>query len=138
MKRMFLAVAWCCFTILTAFAQSKNSPYIDTANMDRSVKPGDNFYRYANGNWLKNNPVPSSKTRWGSFDVLREESSNRLKKLLETAGSTKNPDRATQIIGDFYKSGMDSSAIEAKGYQPIKADLDRLAGINSTSQLLSE
>jgi putative endopeptidase len=137
-----VAFATLAFSIAATAAdgiRSNEKPkYIDKKNMDPSVKPGDNFYRYANGNWLKNNPVPASKTRWGSFDILREESSNRLKKLLETAGATKNPDRPTQIIGDFYKSGMDSLAIEAKGYQPIKADLDRLAGINSTSQLLSE
>jgi putative endopeptidase len=137
-----VAFATLAFSIAATAAdgiRSNEKPkYIDKKNMDPSVKPGDNFYRYANGNWLKNNPVPASKTRWGSFDILREESSNRLKKLLETAGATKTPDRPTQIIGDFYKSGMDSLAIEAKGYQPIKADLDRLAGINSTSQLLSE
>ncbi len=47
--------------------------FIDGANMDLAVKPGDNFYLYVNGNWIKNNPVPASKTRWGSFDVLREQ-----------------------------------------------------------------
>src|SRR5665213_1159636 len=100
-----------------------------------SVKPGDNFYLYVNGNWIKNNPVPSSKTRWGSFDELREESSKHLRTLLEDA--TKNPkrDRLTQMIGDFYASGMDSAAIEKKEYQPIEADLKRLNNINSTQDM---
>ena len=62
--------------------------YIDKSNMDLSVKPGDNFYLYANGNWIKNNPIPASKTRWGSFDVLREESLQRLRSLLDEAGPT--------------------------------------------------
>ena len=57
--------------------------YIDKSNMDLKTKPGNNFYGYANGNWVKNNPVPASKTRWGSFDELREESSKRLQSLLE-------------------------------------------------------
>ena len=57
--------------------------YIDRENMDLSVKPGDNFYLYANGAWLKNNPVPASKTRWGSFDVLRQTSLERLKLLVQ-------------------------------------------------------
>jgi len=121
----------------------KNTPpekkkYIDKANMDLSVKPGDNFYLYANGTWVKNNPVPASRTRWGSFDELRQESSKRLQTLLEEAATASNRDRKTQIIGDFYKSGMDSLAIEAKGYQPIKADLDRLNTVSSVADIIRE
>jgi putative endopeptidase len=112
--------------------------YIDKGNMDASVKPGDNFYQYANGNWVKNNPVPASRTRWGSFDELRQESSKRLQTLLEAASTATNRDRKTQIIGDFYKSGMDSLAIEAKSYQPIKADLDRLNSIASVADIVHE
>ena len=55
--------------------------------MDLTVKPGDNFYLYATGNWLKKNPIPASKTRWGSFDLLRQQSSERLKGLLEEAAA---------------------------------------------------
>jgi len=86
----------------------------------------------------KNNPVPASRTRWGSFDELRQESSKRLQTLLEAASTATNRDRKTQIIGDFYKSGMDSVAIEAKGYQPIKADLDRLNSITSVADIVHE
>ncbi len=62
--------------------------FIDGAIMDLTVKPGDNFYLYVNGNWIKNNPVPASKTRWGSFDVLREQSSHRIQGLLEEAAAS--------------------------------------------------
>lgn len=118
---------------------SKEVPkYIDKANMDLTVKPGTNFYKYANGNWVKNNPVPASKTRWGSFDELREQSSKRLQMLLEEAAKKPVRNRKTQIIGDFYASGMDSAAIDAKGYQPIKADLDRLNNVNSAEDVLHE
>jgi putative endopeptidase len=86
--------------------------YNDPANMDLSVKPGDNFYLYANGNWIKNNPVPASKTRWGSFNELAEESSKRLRTLLVDAAKNSKKDRLNQMIGDFYASGMDSIAIE--------------------------
>ena len=112
--------------------------YIDKSNMDLKIKPGNNFYGYANGNWVKNNPVPASKTRWGSFDELREESSKRLQTLLEESAKKVNRDRKTQVIGDFYASGMDSAAIEAKGYQPIKADLDRLNTVNSGVDVIRE
>ncbi len=106
--------------------------------MDLSVKPGDNFFLYANGNWRKNNPVPASRTRWGSFDELREENSKRLSSLLEEASKSTGRDRNTQIIGDFYASGMDSVAIEQKGYDPIKATLEEIDKINGIPGILSE
>lgn len=115
----------------------KKPKYIDPANMDQSVKPGDNFYLYANGGWLKANPVPGAKTRWGSFDMLREESSKRLQALL-TDASKRASDPKLQKIGDFYLSGMDSAAIDKLGYQPIKTDLQRIDAINSTNGLLGE
>ncbi len=139
MKKMFmtnLLVASCICS--QAIAMDGPIKYINKQNMDRSVKPGDNFYEYANGNWLKANPVPASKTRWGSFDELREESSKRLQTLLESAAQNTNKDRKTQVIGDFYASGMDSAAIEAKGYQPIKADLDRLNLMSNGNDVIKE
>ncbi|WP_345254269.1 M13 family metallopeptidase [Flaviaesturariibacter amylovorans] len=115
----------------------KKPKYIDRANMDLSVKPGDNFYYYANGSWLKKNPVPASKTRWGSFDELREESSRRLRKLLEEAGKNSS-DPKQQKIGDFYRSGMDTAHIESQGMNPIRADLQRIDALTSTQAFLDE
>ena len=126
-------------TSAVAFTTGDKKPkYIDPANMDLSVKPGDNFYRYANGTWLKNNPIPASKTSWGSFNVLREESTQRMRALLEDALKSGSKDRTTQMIADFYRSGMDSAAIEKRGFDPIKGDLDRLAAVNSTQDVLNE
>src|SRR5690606_24701939 len=65
--------------IVAAVPPRKKPKFIDPANLDKSIKPGDNFYLYANGGWLKNNPIPPSKTSWSSFGTLREESSRRLK-----------------------------------------------------------
>lgn len=106
--------------------------------MDLSVKPGDNFYRYANGNWMKNNPVPASKVRWGSFDELFEESRKKLRNLLESAAASAASDPASQKIGDFFTSGMDSIGIEKLGYQPIQADLERISGIADVNGVLNE
>ena len=142
LKNYFLLALVLFFFCASLTAQEQNAPqkikYIDKANIDLSIKPGDNFYNYANIGWLKTNAIPASKTRWGSFDVLREESSKRLKALLEEASNTKNPDRKTQIIGDFYASGMDSMGIEQKGYEPIKNVLAEINSINSVQQLLHE
>jgi putative endopeptidase len=116
----------------------KKRKFIDAANMDRSVKPGDNFYLYANGNWIKNNPIPASKTRWGSFDELRELSSSRLRGMLQEAAAKAATDKAMQKIGDFYTSGMDSLAIENLGYKPIQPQLEKINAINSVDALLTE
>lgn len=126
-----------------SFAQSTDGikapmHYINRANMDLTVKPGDNFYMYANGMWVKNNPVPASKTRWGSFDVLREESLRNLKILLEDAEMQPTKDRSSQMIGDFYASGMDTMAIEKKGYNPIKPVLAQIYAINNVADLLHQ
>ena len=112
--------------------------FIDKANMDLSVKPGDNFYLYANGNWIKNNPVPPSKTRWSNFGVLAEQASNSLKLLLEEAAANPGKDRIMQMTGDFYASAIDSAMVERAGYNPIKAELERLGAITTLEQVTDE
>ena len=112
--------------------------FIDAANMDLNVKPGDNFYLYVNGNWIKNNPVPASKTRWGSFDLLREQSSHRIQGILEEAAAAPSASRINQMVGDFYLSGIDSGTLEKLGYDPIKTDLQRIDSITTISGLLNE
>ena len=136
-KKQSLSLLVCLLIVVISFSQN-TIKYIDKANMDLTVEPGDNFYLYANGSWLKNNPVPNSKTRWGSFDLLREESSKRLQTLLEDAVKNKTRDRETQIIADFFTSGMDSASIEAKGFSPIQNDLDRISKISSVNEFLHE
>src|SRR3954469_18043050 len=104
MRNVFkLALLGTAATIISFAPPGDKKPkFIDKSNMDLSVKPGDNFYLYANGNWIRNNPVPASKTRWGSFDALREESSKRLRELLTDAQAKPGSGAATQKIGDFY------------------------------------
>jgi putative endopeptidase len=124
--------------LLSFLPPGNKRKFIDPANMDITVKPGDNFYLYAEGKWIKNNPVPASKTRWGSFDALREESLVRLRTLLESAATGAATDPKLQKIGDFYVSGMDSAGLERLGYQPIQADLDRVSALRNTADLLKE
>jgi putative endopeptidase len=110
---------------------------VDIANMDQSVKPGDDFNQYANGGWIKNNPVPDDKTQYGSFTVLYDANQIKLQELvLEAAESSAPTGSIAQKIGDFYNSGMDTAKIESMGMQPIEASLAKVDALNSNDQLL--
>ena len=124
--------------ILPAHAQTPAKKFIDPANMDMSVKPGDDFYQYASGNWIKNNPVPAKETRWGSFNQLRDFNINAVKDVLEKAVTDKNaaPGSVTKRVADFYIAGMDSIAIEKRGIAPVQSDLYKIAAINDQAGLL--
>ncbi|RCH56895.1 M13 family peptidase [Mucilaginibacter hurinus] len=134
---------------LSAFAQDygknkagSNTPqhFIDTANMNTSVKPGDDFFEYANGSWLKRNAIPAKQVRWGSFLMLRQESLDRLVSLLSEVSKTTDAPKGSlkQGVGDLYASAMDSAAIEKLGYQPIKPDLQRIEKINNLTGIINE
>ncbi|MFD2164325.1 M13 family metallopeptidase [Paradesertivirga mongoliensis] len=114
--------------------------FIDPSHMDTSVKPGDDFYTYASGTWIKNNPVPAKETRWGSFNVLRDFNINAVKSLLtDAAKNTKAaPGSVERRVGDFYTSGMDSVAIEKLGFSPIKSDLQRAGSVKDINAVLNE
>jgi len=104
-------------------------PALNAANMDTTVKPGDDFYRFANGNWLKNNPIPAEYSRYGAFEVLEEENYDQLKTILADASADKNAAQGSinQKIRDFYNSGMDTVKIEKDGISPLKAELDQIS-----------
>ncbi|NID10524.1 M13 family metallopeptidase [Fibrella aestuarina] len=112
--------------------------FIDPKNMDASVKPGDDFYRYANGTWLKTNKVPASKTSWGSFNELREKSVEAMRSLLEDAAKNPKKGRLQQMVGDFYASGMDSLTIEKRGWDPLKSDFARIDKLQNLTDILNE
>lgn len=114
--------------------------FIDPVNMDTTVRPGDDFFHYANGVWMKNNPIPDKETRWGSFNELREFNAQAVKGLLEEAAANTNatPGSIEQRVGDFFKSSMDSLAIEEAGAKPIIEDLNRIDKINDLKGIISE
>jgi endothelin-converting enzyme/putative endopeptidase len=97
------------------------------------------FYQYACGNWLAKNPVPPDRSRWGRFDELEERNLAILREILEKA-AVKSPKRTAveQKIGDYYASCMDERAIDKKGIEPIKPDLDRIAALADKSALADE
>lgn len=113
---------------------------LDPANMDTTVSPGENFFMYANGNWFKQNPIPASETRWGSFNQLINNNFDILHGLLETAAAQKNAKAgsADQKVGDFYRSGMDSATIEKAGLAPLNPWLTRIDAVKTPEELLAE
>lgn len=122
----------------TAQKSKPSTKYIDPANMDVTIKPGDDFFSYANGNWVKKNPVPASKTRWGSFDILYLGSLEKIRTLLDDAAKNTSKNSTYQRVGDLYLSAMDSAGIEQTGYTPIKADLDHVNSLNSLQDVINE
>ena len=120
---------------LQAFAQETSTKKVgfDLKNLDRSASPTQNFYQFAIGGWLKNNPIPDDQTRWGAFTILAEENNRQLKKIIDEVSKNKNWSKgsAEQKIGDFYATGMDSARIEKDGYKPILPDLKTIDALQT-------
>jgi len=138
LKRSFAALG----IVAASFSANAQVPkkFIDPANMDLSVKPGDDFYTYASGNWIKNNPVPAKETRWGSFNELRDFNINAVKTLVEEAAADKSAPAGSvkRRVGDFFAAGMDTVTIEKLGYTPIKPDLEKVKQIKDIQGVLDQ
>jgi putative endopeptidase len=114
-------------------AEVENQAGIDIAAMDTSVSPCENFYRFACGTWIAKNPLPADRSRWSRFDSLGEGNVEKLRRILEAAAKSPSGERAK--IGDHYASCMDEAAIEAKGLDPLRGELDRIAALGGTREL---
>jgi endothelin-converting enzyme/putative endopeptidase len=109
---------------------------IAVANIDRSVKPGDDFYLYANGDWINRTEIPADRARIGVFSKLDEMSSKRTAALIEEAAKGKAPaGTGARKIADLYNSYMDEAGIEAKGLAPLKPLLEGIADIRDKKEL---
>ena len=108
---------------------------INTQYMDTVMNPGDNFFKYVNGNWMTENPIPAEYSQYGSFTVLYENNQKLLKQLIEEVSEQQNIKNGSvnQKIRDLYNSGMDTASIEEAGINAIKTELN---AINSLSSLI--
>ncbi|MBS2003939.1 MAG: M13 family metallopeptidase [Cyanobacteria bacterium SZAS LIN-5] len=121
-------------------AAPEKSSTINVANMDKSVAPCKDFFRYANGTWLKNTPIPDEYANWGVLNIINEQNLNRVHKILEDAAAKANlePGSVEKKIGDFWYSGMDTKKIEADGAKPLKTAFKRINAIANLADLQSE
>ena len=104
--------------------------------MDRSVKPGDDFYRFANGAWLRATTPPAGQPNFGTSAMLIAKTGERVRTLIQAAATTHaEPGTIEQKVGDYYSSFMDEAAIEKKGLAPLAGELDRISAISNKASL---
>ncbi|KAA9332400.1 M13 family metallopeptidase [Hymenobacter busanensis] len=110
---------------------------LNVSNIDKSVQPCQDFNQYASGNWLKNNPIPASEVRWGSFNELADKNNAVMRQILQEAAANQSAAKGTnaQKVGDYYATAMDTMAIEKAGIAPLKPELDRINAIKSLDAL---
>ena len=108
-----------------------------TQNMDLGVKPGDNFFNYVNGTWLKTIEIPADKASYGSFAILADEAQDDVKAIIDTASQGDYPAGSDeQKVGDMYSSYMDIDNRNEVGVKPLKAEFDKIASISNYDQLV--
>jgi putative endopeptidase len=128
----------------TAAAAPKPKPEygsfgVDLSGMDTAVKPGDDFFRYADGAWYDRTEIPADRSSFNTFVILREVASKRTRELIQNAAATEAPEGSeARKIGDYYASFMDEAGIEAKGVAPLKPELVRIAAIKDRKTLSRE
>src|SRR5690349_19640178 len=139
-------ISICSVRMLRAGQGSGGSPKtaethgVELTILDKTCKPCDDFFDFANGEWLKKNPIPAAYPSWGRFNELAERNRDELRGILESAAadSKARPGSNEQKIGDFYASCMDEKQINAAGAKPLDAEFGRIAGINNVAGLQAE
>lgn len=111
---------------------------VDLDAMDKTVSPGDDFFRHVGGTWMKNTKIPDDRSRWGSFNILAAKSEDDVRDVIEAAG-TSRPARGSvaRKVVDYYAAFNDVAAINAKGLEPAKADLARIAALKTHEDVVA-
>lgn len=112
------------------------APDVVASNMDTTVKPGDDFFLYSNGGWIKQNPIPDEETRWGIGNLVNEEIYKRVRTINEKAVADSSAGGASKKLADFWLSAMDSASIEQAGIQPLQPELDQINAITDVPSLV--
>src|SRR4030095_8562935 len=134
----------CSFAAVASVSQGQteqNPTPLDVNNRDSSVKPGDDFFLFANGNWIKRTEIPPEYSRWGAFNELIERNNDALHTIAEKASQTQvDPKLApeTRKVGDYYASGMDEKAVEAARLTPLTEEFQKTDAMNARQDGLKE
>ena len=124
--------------MMTASASAQLKSGIDLKNLDTSVRPADDFYEYACGGWMKNNPLPAAYSRFGSFDQLGENNNKRINGILKELLENSYPEGTVeQKLSDLYKLAMDSARREKEGLAPVKPFIQRMEAAKNKEQLFA-
>ena len=118
----------------------KGTGILKKEDMNLAVKPGENFFEYANGTWMKNTPIPADKSRYGGFDILGESANEAVHNLLEEAAKTENATEGSNLkkIQDFYATAMDVEKINKVGISPLLPEFDKIAAVKNVGDLYNE
>src|ERR1035438_7489310 len=116
----------------------KQIPNFDLTAIDKTVEPCVDFYQYSCGNWMKNNPIPADKTRWGRFNELDEHNLYILRDLVDQAQAPGKHSAIQQKVGDYYAACMDEGTVEKKGTAPLEAEMSRIAVIKSKQEIIPQ
>lgn len=143
MRRLYITMAAVALVACASCATSQStksseqSTGIYLSNLDTTANPGADFYQFACGGWMANNPLTDEYASYGSFDVLTETNKEQIKGLVEELAAKEQPSGTNaQKIGELYKIALDSVRLNEEGYTPIKAELERIAAISSTSEIM--
>ncbi len=118
--------------------EAQKTPAFALSNLDTTISPCEDFYQYAIGGWLKDNPIPSTESRWSSFNIVTDSNNAKLKKIFSEYSSKEfEKGSLQQKIGDFYKSVMDSAKAETRGIAPIKNQLYNIDTATNKKELVS-
>jgi len=137
---MFKSNNWAlCFIIFCSIACTENKVPQDflSSNIDTAINPADDFFLYANGNWINQNPIPADESAWGIGNLVQEEIYLRLRTINEKAIETKSTmGSVNQKIANFWQTGMDSVKRNREGLSPIQQELDAITAIQSLKDLM--
>ena len=137
MKKIIPIVAFCSFT-LTGMAQNDLGTGLNGADFDKSVRPADDFYQFACGGWMKNNPLPAAYSRYGSFDKLGEDNVKRINGILNELKTKEYAEGTTERkLSDLYKLATDENRRNADGVAPIMPMLNRIQAAKNIDQLVA-
>ncbi|MCD6012609.1 MAG: family peptidase [Flavipsychrobacter sp.] len=113
-------------------------PDVLRSHLDTTVSPNDDFFDYANGGWIKNNPIPADETNWGIGELVQKELYDRLLKINDEALKKNSKSGADQRIGDFWYSAMDTASIEKNGIAPLQPELDAIAKMATKEDVMAQ